>query len=390
VKHIGNDSAWLTRQSTSEGNPVRRARCAYLLRAGSSLRLGFSLTKPGRAQDDTFVKRSKPRCCQNFREIGSIIALTFAVVMAGASNASLAWAQSKPQENEQCSMAVVSRTAGHTHKVCDDAVVKEMAKRGHVFEQNQMGLASILAVGPDYSDREAVLWFKQAALRGYAPAQVNLAVMYINGWGVAPNYGTALHWLHAAADRKFPRAYYNLGFMYLEGKGVRQDNGEAFRWFEKGAVAGDSDAQTNVGYMYDQGLGCERNVVNAAIWYRKAAEAGNALGENNLADLYLRGQGLKQDDAAAFAWFQKAAAQGHTGAQIKLAYLYADGRGTEKDSEAAYAWLSAATAAGDSRGKDLLHSLDKSLSAEQIARARQRAVGVRFGDREVSARSFAW
>jgi TPR repeat protein len=186
---------------------------------------------------------------------------------------------------EQCSLAVVTRLVGSQQKVCDNTVVQEMAKRGHAFEQNQLGIASILAIGPDFNEKEALKWFEQAAQRGYAPAQVNLAVMYINGWGVRANYGTALRWLHAAADQKFARAYYNLGILYLQGQGVRQDNAEAFTWFEKGANAGDSDAQTNLGYMYDRGLGCQRSVKTAATWYRKAAEAGNPLGENDLADL---------------------------------------------------------------------------------------------------------
>src|SRR5271157_3089102 len=148
--------------------------------------------------------------------------------------------------NEQCSLAVVSGLVKKDTPVCDGAIVKQMAKSGHAFQQNQLGIASILAIGPDYSEKEAVQWFERAAQRGYAPAQVNLAVMYISGWGTPVNYAGALHWLHAAADQHFARAYYNLGFLYLEGKGVKQDNGDAFRWFEKGAKAGDSSAQTNL------------------------------------------------------------------------------------------------------------------------------------------------
>ena len=289
---------------------------------------------------------------------------------------------------QQCSLAVVSGKIGNGTRVCDNNLVQQMAKQGHAFEENQMGLASVLAIGPDYSEKEAVKWFERAALRGYAPAQVNLAVMYLNGWGVPVNYGAAQYWLRAAADRHFARAYYNLGILYLEGNGVKRDNAEAFRWFEKGAEAGDSSAQSNLGYMYDQGLGCERNLANAATWYRKAAESGNVLGENNLADLYLRGEGLPQDDHAAFTWFQKAAAQGHTGAQIKLGYMYAQGRSTAKDLSSAYAWLYAATAAGDPRGKELLHSVEKTLSKEQAEAALQRSQAFRHGEQKLAAKSF--
>src|SRR6266404_1144815 len=63
---------------------------------------------------------------------------------------------------EQCSMAVVSRLVGSGQKVCDTTVVQDMAKRGHAFEQNQLGLASVLAIGPDFNEKEALKWFEQA------------------------------------------------------------------------------------------------------------------------------------------------------------------------------------------------------------------------------------
>jgi hypothetical protein len=313
------------------------------------------------------------------------------VIIASTVFAVCAWAQtsSPTQPKEQCSLAVVSRLLASSTPVCDGEVVRKMAHSGHVFEQNQVGISCLLAIGPDYTEKEALAWFQQAAQRGYAPAEVNLAVVYINAWGTPVNYAIALHWLHAAASQGFARAYFNLGLLYLEGKGVRQDNAEAFRWFQRGARQDDSSAQTNLGYMYDLGLGVARNAATAADWYRKGAEAGNPLAENNLADIYLRGEGVVQNDASAFSWFQKAAAQGHTGARIKLGYLYANGRGTPKDPEAAYSWLTAAEMAGDPRGKDLLHALEKNLTAEQKARAIQRATNLRQSEPRLTASMFA-
>lgn len=302
--------------------------------------------------------------------------LTLRLVSIVTLTANLSVAQSKrgesPSENEHCSLAIVSKSIGDTENVCDGKIVREMARNGHVFEQNQLGIASILAIGPDYSPQEARKWFEDAALKGYGPAQVNLAVMYMNGWGVTQNYGAALHWLRTAADKGYSRAYYNLGILYLNGNGVRRDYHAAFGWFQKGADAGDSNAQTNLGYMYDRGLGVVADAATAAEWYRKAAELGNSMGQNNLADLYLRGEGVRQNDVEAFRWFQKAAAQGNTSALIKLAYLYANGRGTQRNPDAAYDSLLAATQAGDQRGQDLLRSLEMALTAEQIERAKAR------------------
>jgi hypothetical protein len=103
------------------------------------------------------------------------------VLLIGLGTCASVCAQSIP--NQQCSLAVVSRLVGSGAAVCDGAVVQRMAAQGQAFEENQMGIASVLSIGPDYDQKKAVEWFQRAAQHGYAPVQVNLAVMYINGWG---------------------------------------------------------------------------------------------------------------------------------------------------------------------------------------------------------------
>jgi hypothetical protein len=278
-----------------------------------------------------------------------------------------------PNSTAQFSLAVVSKLLANNGKVCDTETVLRLAHQGQVYQQNQLGIASALTLGPDYKADEALRWFQKAALNGYAPAQVNLAVMYANGWGTPRNYGVALQWLKAASEQHYAVADYNLGLLYMQGTGVRRDYSEALRWFQTAAEGGDSWAQTNLGYLFDQGLGVPANAATAAFWYGKAAHAGNALGKFNLGDMYLRGEGVAQSDIEAFRWFQEAADQGHTGARIKLAYMYAQGRGTKRDLEYAYVLLTAASEAGDKRGNELLLSLEHRLSPSQLVAARMRA-----------------
>ena len=223
---------------------------------------------------------------------------------------------------------------------------------------------------------EAHRWFEKAASKGYAPAQVNLAVLSLAGWGTAPNGGTALYWLREAARQEYALAYFDLGVLYLEGCGVRRDEGEAFRYFERGAALGDSAAEMNLGYLYDQGLGVAQNREQAAAWYRKAAEQGVAKAQYNLADLYLRGEGVTRDEAAAFALFEKAALQGHTGARIILGSMYAEGLGTAKNAQAAYEWILAASIQGDMRGAGTLRVLEHQLSAGQLTESKLRAASL--------------
>jgi TPR repeat protein len=298
------------------------------------------------------------------------------------------WAQAaSPNSTTQCSLAVVSKLLANSGKACDTETILRLAQQGQVYQQNQLGIASALALGPDYNTNEALKWFQKAALNGYAPAQVNLAVMYANGWGTPRNYGAAFEWLKAASEQHYARADYNLGLLYMQGTGVRRDYGEAHRWFQRSADGGDSWAQTNLGYLFDQGWGVARNAASAAFWYSKAAHAGNALGQYNLGDMYLRGEGVAQSDTEAVRWFQEAADQGQTGARIKLAYMYAQGRGTKRDLEYAYVLLTAASEAGDKRGNELLLSLERVLSPSQLVTAKSRAARLQSTQSDFSRRS---
>jgi len=102
-------------------------------------------------------------------------------------------------------------------QACDSESVTKLADSGHVFLQNQMGIESALLLGANRSIEDARRVFQNAALRGSGPAQVNLAVLYMNGWGVPKNYGSALYWLKSAAAQGIPQAHMNRGLLYLNG-----------------------------------------------------------------------------------------------------------------------------------------------------------------------------
>jgi TPR repeat protein len=285
------------------------------------------------------------------------------------------------------SLRAQQNTATAVSKCVSTAMIRQMAReensvrvspameRSHEpgAAENEKGIALAQAPENVRTLEEAHRWFEKAARKGYAPAQVNLAVLFLAGWGTVPNAGSALYWLREAARQQYPLAYFDLGVLYLEGCGVPRDDGEAFRYFERGADTGDLSAEVNLGYLYDQGRGVAQDRTQAAAWYRKAAENGVAQAQYNLADLYVRGEGVPRDEATAFAWFQKAALQGHTGARVMLGMMYAEGRGTEKSSQAAYEWISAAVIQGDTRGAETLAAVGRELSPEQLTKSKARA-----------------
>src|SRR5215470_1691903 len=63
---------------------------------------------------------------------------------------------------------------------CDRKLLEASAGKGEVYAQNQLGLVSALLVDNRQELQRARDWFQKAARRGYAPAQVNLAVLYLN------------------------------------------------------------------------------------------------------------------------------------------------------------------------------------------------------------------
>ncbi len=89
-------------------------------------------------------------------------------------------------------------------------------------------------------------WFFRAAEQGYADAQFNLGLMYINGEGVPQDIPHAVELFQKAAEQGHVDAQNNLGAMYFTGEGVTRDEKKAIEWFEKAAAQGNEDARANL------------------------------------------------------------------------------------------------------------------------------------------------
>ena len=70
-----------------------------------------------------------------------------------------------------------------------------------------------------------------AARGGNASAQVNLGVMYTRGRGVPQDFKEAVSWYRKAAMQGDVVAQFNLGVMYFNGQGVAKDYSEAMSWY---------------------------------------------------------------------------------------------------------------------------------------------------------------
>jgi len=91
-------------------------------------------------------------------------------------------------------------------------------------------------------EKAAALYRKDAELGVYA-AQINLALMYLDGIGIPQNYEQAAQWFQKAAEKGVAEAQDNLALLLKDGKGVAKNPVEADKWF---ILAGDKTNQTTI------------------------------------------------------------------------------------------------------------------------------------------------
>ncbi len=102
-----------------------------------------------------------------------------------------------------------------------------------------------------------------------------------------------------------------------------------------------------------------------------AGKKGIAAAFHNLARLLETGTGVPRNLAQAGIYYTQAAEMGLAASQHNLGLLYLEGRGVPKDPQRAWAWLKLAMDGGYSAAAAPLAVLEKSLSAEDKARAYQ-------------------
>jgi uncharacterized protein len=266
------------------------------------------------------------------------------------------------------------------------------------IEANQRG---------DY--REAFKWFTLAAKQGLDGAQVDLAYLYITGFGTEKDLEQAAHWYGLAAAQGNPNGEYSLGICYLHGEGIEQnlelarkwfslalqhgdgarsvngmglsyetgpgsDLNEAFSWYNKAADMGYNEAQFSVCRLAAQGFVHPEDFKHAIDWCSKLAEKGDPWGEYGMARILQDGVGTQPDLKKAADWFGKSAEQGNPAAQLSLADMYASGKGVQKDLVQAYKWATIAGAKKNPQGQDFMESLTSEMTQKQISSAQSQAL----------------
>jgi hypothetical protein len=166
-------------------------------------------------------------------------------------------------------------------------------------------------------------YFQQGAQAADAEAELQLAILYAKGEGVAQNYETAATWFRAAANQGLPRAQYDMGVLTERGRGVKVDLTAAADWYLKAAQAGYPLAQYNLAVCYTKGQGIRQDLPEAALWYRRAATQGVVQAMVNLATMYDKGNGVAASPVDAYAWYLAAGRRDNQTAARSAEDLYA-------------------------------------------------------------------
>lgn len=136
--------------------------------------------------------------------------------------------------------------------------------------------------------------------------------------------------LQSLAEAGDAKAQLDLAVCYRDGKGVAKDDIESMKWAHRAADAGQTDALDFVGSAYLRGAVVNRNP-ELAISYFKAAADASAQAAFNLGQCYYGAQGSEQDCAKALEWWKKAAEKGDGRAAAYAAMAYLSGEGIAAD-----------------------------------------------------------
>ncbi|HEY9035485.1 MAG TPA: tetratricopeptide repeat protein [Pseudomonadales bacterium] len=102
------------------------------------------------------------------------------------------------------------------------------------------------------ADAQYFLELMPKAIAGDAQAQFEMANMYRDGIGIAPDSPSAFFWFQQAAERNHAIAQYFLGLMYENGESVPTNREEALRWYTLSAEQGDASGKSKLAELTAQ------------------------------------------------------------------------------------------------------------------------------------------
>jgi TPR repeat protein len=129
---------------------------------------------------------------------------------------------------------------------------------------------------------EAIGWLKSASDAGFAPAQTQMAQIYLNGIYLAPDDATAANLFHRAAEQGDPWGEYGYALMLQSGTGVARNLQDAETWMERAANANVPPAMFDLSRMLELGLGVPADKKRSDALLKRAAQLGEQRAQQRL------------------------------------------------------------------------------------------------------------
>ncbi len=92
-------------------------------------------------------------------------------------------------------------------------------------------------------------FFQKSASKGYAPAQYNLGIMYLNGQGVAKDVQKAISNFMLASDQNYANAQFQIGNLYFKGQEIPKDLDRALSFYTSACNNGNQDGCKMVNHI---------------------------------------------------------------------------------------------------------------------------------------------
>lgn len=212
---------------------------------------------------------------------------------------------------------------------------------------------------------EALPEMRRAADAGLGPAQHNLGLLYLNGWGVPANHAQARRLFEAACANQVPQCFTVLGEMYSQGMGGPKNPAKAIPLFRQAVQDGNPSGDFQLGVAYDHGRGVPMNRVKALHHFQRAADRGHALAQYNAGQMLLLGDtGIPKDHDRAVLHLLDASGQDNGPALMALGFIYRSGFTGPFNLERARDYLLRAQAEGMAGAGNLLASFMSDAEAD--------------------------
>ncbi len=162
-------------------------------------------------------------------------------------------------------------------------------------------------------DNRAFELYELAANRGFAPAMVNLSMMYALGRGCDKDVAKAHSLCMRAVNLGYPRAYYVMGVNYRDGLWSYKNPKLALQYFQKASSKGYLKGRAAWGAMLlDGDEGIRKDVKRGLKFLTQTAELNVDEAQYKLGELYLRKDGpVGRDVKLAEYWLRKSVDNGN-------------------------------------------------------------------------------